>query len=83
MRLVKEVPHQRYKIQIFSYNEKYMVKIELGDYEQTYKIGATNVDGLEDVENMITETLLSSALKRFVEMRADWENCFKEKNNRV
>ena len=60
-----------------------MVKIELGDYEQTYKIGATNVDGLEDVENMITETLLSSALKRFVEMRADSENCFKEKNNRV
>ncbi|MFT5858504.1 MAG: hypothetical protein ACI865_000592 [Flavobacteriaceae bacterium] len=83
MRLVKEVPHERYKIQIFNYNAKYIVKIELGDYEQTYKIRETNIDGLDDVENMITEDLLANSLKRFVEMRADWENAFKEKNTRV
>ncbi len=80
VRLVKEIPHQRYKIQIFNYNDKYIVKIELGDYEQTYKIGETNVDGLQDVENMISSDLLTNTLKRFVEMRSDWEKCFKEKN---
>lgn len=83
MRLVKEIPHQRYKIQIFNYNGKYILKIELGDYEQTYKIGETNIDGLEDVENMISPNLLSNALKRFVEMRTDWEKSFKEKNTRI
>jgi hypothetical protein len=83
VRLVKEIPHERYKIQIFNYNGKYIVKIEIGDYEQTYKIGESNVDGLEDVERMISSDLLSSTLRRFVEMRGDWETSFKEKNNKV
>lgn len=80
MRLVKDIPHDRYKIQVFNYNAKYMVKIELGQFEQTYKIGETDVYGLEDVERMITPELLSNALKRFVEMRKDWEMAFKQKN---
>lgn len=80
MRLVKDIPHERYKIQVFNYNAKYIVKIELGQFEQTYKIGETDVYGLEDVERMITPELLSNALKRFVEMRTDWESAFKQKN---
>lgn len=80
MRLVKELPHSRYKIQIHQYNAKYIVKIELGQFEQSYKIGETDVTGLEEVENMITDSLLSNALKRFVEMRTDWEEAFRKKN---
>lgn len=81
MRLVKDIPHERYKIQLFHYNNKYIVKIELGQFEQTYKIGDTNVFEIAEVERMITPELLSNALKRFVEMRADWEEAFKSKNN--
>lgn len=80
MRLVKELPHSRYKIQIFQYNGKYIVKIELGQFEQTYKIGELDVSGLDEVERMVSDSLLTNALKRFVEMRADWEEAFKEKN---
>lgn len=80
MRVIKEIPHERYKIQIFQYNGKYIVKIELGQFEQTFKIGETDVYGLEDVENMITDDLLSNTLKRFVEMRTDWSNAFQSKN---
>lgn len=80
MRLVKDIPHERYKIQVFQYNGKYIVKIELGQFEQTYKIGETDVFGLEDVERMISKELLSNSLKRFVEMRSDWEIAFKNKN---
>lgn len=81
MRLVKEIPHERYKIQLFNYNSKYILKIELGQFEQSFKIGETDVYGLQDVENMITEELLANSLKRFVEMRTDWENAFLNKNN--
>lgn len=80
MRLIKDIPHDRYKIQVFNYNAKYIVKIELGQFEQTYKISETDVYGLEDIERMITPELLSNALKRFVEMREDWEIAFKQKN---
>lgn len=82
MRLLKEVPHSRYKIQIHQYNGKYIVKIELGQFEQTYKIGETDVSGLEEVENMITEELLNNAIKRFIDMRSDWENGFNKKNEK-
>lgn len=81
MRLIKELPHSRYKIQIFQYNGKYIVKIELGQFEQTYKIGELDVSGLDEVERMVSDSLLTNALKRFVEMRTDWEEAFKEKNN--
>lgn len=81
MRLVKEVPHERYKIQIFQYNGKYILKIELGQFEQTYKIGETDVNGVEDFEKLITPLILSNSLKRFVEMRSDWSQAFNEKNN--
>lgn len=80
MRLVKDIPHEKYKIQIFQYNGKYIVKIELGQFEQTFKIGETDVFGIEDVERMITQELLINTLHRFLQMRNDWEEAFKLKN---
>lgn len=80
MRVVADIPHERYKIQIFSYNAKYMVKIELGQFEQVFKIGETDVFGLDEVKAMITPELLKNSLERFVSMRADWESAFQQKN---
>jgi len=80
MRLIKEIPHERYRITVHNYNAKYLVKIELGQFEQTFKIGETDVQSLEDLEGMLTPQLLSNCLKRFIEMREDWENAFNQKN---
>lgn len=77
MRLIKDIPHERYKIQLLHYNGKYIVKIELGQFEQSFKIGELDVLSMEDVEKMISPELLSNCLKRFVEMRSDWESTFK------
>ena len=81
MRLVTEVPHSRFKIQIFNYNSKFIVKIELDQFEQVYKIGETDVNGVEEVVKMVNESLLKNSLTRFIEMRSDWGNAFKEINN--
>ncbi|MFT5581407.1 MAG: hypothetical protein ACI9G9_000657 [Psychromonas sp.] len=80
MRLVADIPHDRYKIQLFNYNSKYIVKIELGQFEQSYKIGETDVMSIDEVKNMITPELLSGCLKRFLEMRTEWEEAFNNKN---
>ncbi|MES2557435.1 MAG: hypothetical protein V4604_14870 [Bacteroidota bacterium] len=56
-----------------------MVKIELGQFEQVYKISEADVNGLEDVKRMVTEDLLKNALDRFLTMRTDWESAFKQK----
>jgi len=56
VRLVKDIPHERYKIQIFQYNGKYILKIELAQFEQTFKIGDLDVSGVEEVEKMIIQS---------------------------
>ncbi|MFM2041231.1 MAG: hypothetical protein RLZZ493_1820 [Bacteroidota bacterium] len=81
MRVVADIPHARYKIQIFSYNAKYLVKIELGQFEQVFKINEADVLGLEDVKRMVTDELLKNSLDRFLSMRTDWEEAFKLKDN--
>jgi hypothetical protein len=81
MRVLDEIAHPRYKIQIFSYNAKYIVKIELGQFEQVYKIGETDLMGLEDVKGMINDEFLKACLPRFVAMREDWDAAFRNKNN--
>ena len=79
MRVVADIPHSRYKIQVFLYNGKYLVKIELGQYEQTYKIAEADVAGLEEVKRMVNDNLLKNALQRFLTMREDWEEAFRNK----
>ena len=81
MRWIKDIPHERYKIQIHNYNGKYIVKIELGQFEQVYKISEMDVVSLDELEIMISKDFLSNALKRFVDMRSDWETSFKKKNS--
>jgi hypothetical protein len=81
MRVIKEIPHERFKIQILNYNSKYILKIEIGQFEQTFKIGELDINSLDDIEKMITPELLQNCMKRFVEMRNDWESEFKNLNN--
>ncbi|MDX1445996.1 hypothetical protein [Lishizhenia sp.] len=80
MRVIEEIEHPRFKIQIFNFNNKYIVKVELGQFEQTYKIGEIDVMGLADVKAMITSDFLQGCLNRFVDMRTDWEKSFRNKN---
>ncbi len=80
MRVIADIPHSRYKIQIFLYNAKYLIKIELGQFEQIFKIGENDVMGLDEVKAMITDDLLTHCLERFISMRTDWEQAFIKKD---
>ena len=73
MRIVKEIPHERYKIQLHQYNGKYILKIELGQYEQSYKINELDIEDANSIDNILTEEFLKNCLGRFLTMRRDWE----------
>jgi len=79
MRIVKEVPHPRFKITVFSWNNKYIVKIEDAHLEQSFKIDSTEVSGLEEIEAMLTEEFLLSTLKRFVDMGKDFAHSYRNR----
>ncbi len=78
MRIVKEIPHPRFKITVFSWNNKYIIKIEDAHLEQTYKIDEKEISGLDEIDGMITEEFLIKCLKRFADMGKDfaetWRN---------
>ena len=71
MRVLAEIPNPDMKITLFSWNGKYLIKLEKGPLEQTYKVDEMDVTGEADVRQMLDETFLHQALARFREMRQD------------
>jgi hypothetical protein len=71
MRVVAEIPNPDMKITVFSWNGKYLIKLEKGPLEQTFKVDEMDVTGADDVRQMLDETFLQQALARFRDMRQD------------
>ena len=69
MRVVAEIPHNNLKITVFAWNGKYLLKLEKGMYEQTYKISEMDVIGDDDIKALATDPVfVNSAIERFIEM---------------
>jgi hypothetical protein len=79
MRVVKEIPHHRFKITVFSWNNKYIIKIEEAHLEQTFKIDEKEVNGMDEIEAMLTDDFLLKAMKRFVEMSKDFAEVWRDR----
>jgi hypothetical protein len=71
MRLIKEIPHVRYLIQVHEYNSKYLLKITLDSYEQIFKFDKDSGLQLDDLDDLLSEDFLANCLTRFISMRAD------------
>jgi hypothetical protein len=73
MRFVHDIPHPQFKIGLYAWNGKYIVKIEAGPYEQTYKVSELDVSGSDAVQTMLDDTFLAKVATRFQDMDADWQ----------
>ena len=71
MRVVSEIPHPEVKITVFSWNGKYLIKLEKGPLEQTYKVSEIDVLDETDINKMLDDTFIIKALERFSEMGKD------------
>jgi hypothetical protein len=69
MRVVGEIPHPSCKITIFSWNNRYLIKLELGLLEQTFKINQFDVISEQAVYKLIDEPFISASMKRFDDMQ--------------
>ncbi len=59
-------------VSYYHWNNKYIVKVELDNYEQTYKISEMDVSSLEEVKAIAqTGTFLENVFKRFQTMDED------------
>ncbi|MEE1944347.1 hypothetical protein VRU48_04460 [Pedobacter sp. KR3-3] len=81
MRIVAELPHPNFKITLFSMNQKYIVKFEQGQLEQSYKLAELDLmgGGANEVFQMLDEEFLNTVTERFKTMRSDFSAAYQRK----
>ena len=68
MRVVGEIPHNVCKITLFSWNNRYLIKLEYGLLEQTYKVNQFDIAQEADLFKIVNESFIQEAINRFGEM---------------
>lgn len=68
MRVVGEIPHPQLKITIFNWNNRYLIKLESGSLEQTFKVSELDITAEADLKKMVDSDFLQEAVVRFQEM---------------
>ena len=73
MRIITTIPHPRIKISVFQMNGKFLLKMEAGPYEQTYKIYEEEITSIEHLERICNEEFMTTVIQRFESMMNDFE----------
>ena len=77
MRIIAELPHPDFKISILNMNQKFIIKIEKGSIEQSYKIPEMDLtDGVNSVLEILDEAFLKTVSLRFEEMKKDFKETY-------
>lgn len=77
MRIIAELPHPDFKISILNMNSKFIVKVEQGSLEQSYKIPEMDLtDGVNSVFELLDEEFLKKIAVRFIDMRNDYKDAY-------
>jgi hypothetical protein len=69
MRVIGEINHPECKVTLFHWNNRYLIKIEQGLLEQTYKVPEYDVPTEDEVKRLVSEAFIESALQQFAVMR--------------
>jgi hypothetical protein len=79
MRVIAELPHPDFKITLFNMNQKYIVKFEQGQLEQSYKLSELDLTGggANEVFEIIDDEFLTTVTERFKMMRSDFSAAYK------
>lgn len=78
MRVVNEIHHPACKITIFAWNNRYLIKIEQGYLEQTYKIDQFDLAHESDLLKIVDEQFIEQALAQFVGMGQSLNNALQK-----
>ncbi|EAZ83241.1 hypothetical protein [Algoriphagus machipongonensis] len=68
MRVVKEFIQEEIRVSVFSWNNKYILKYELGPMEQTFKISELDILEESDLESFWDGEFFEKVKLRFQEM---------------
>lgn len=77
MRIIAELPNPNCKISIFEMNQKFIIKFEQGNLEQSYKIAQVDiVNGVNGVFEILDEEFINKVVANFADMRAGFNAAY-------
>lgn len=77
MRTVAELPHPKFKITIFSMNQKFIIKFEQGNLEQSFKINEMDIiGGVDGVFELLDEQFYAEVNDTFSQMRTSFNSAY-------
>lgn len=68
MRVVKELIQEEIRVSIFSWNNKYILKFELGPFEQTFKLSEMDLLEESELDTFLSGVFFEQIKARFEEM---------------
>ena len=74
MRLLARIPHPRLLISIFKNEGKYILKFEIGPFEQVYKfLESDTIYDADSLGRLVTEDVLKEVLVLFDQMNLNYK----------
>ncbi|WP_291788197.1 hypothetical protein [Cecembia sp.] len=74
MRVVREFSIKEVRVSVFNWNNKYLIKFELGPLEQTFKVSEMDILEESDLDKFYEGHFFDEVLLRFKEMEQSLYN---------
>lgn len=75
MRILGQIPHPHLLINVFRSNNKFILKIELGPFEQVYKfMESDSINDFNSVSQLVTDDFLTSVFSIFDQMNLNYKS---------
>lgn len=62
------------RVTLFQWNNRYLIKIEAGPMEQTFKVDQFEFAGDDELISLLDETFMKEALARFSDMASSMQS---------
>lgn len=78
MRIIGEISHPDCRISLFQWNNRYIIKLEKGHLEQTFKIDQFDLSSENDLHLIVNEEFIREAMNRFDAMDQSLRKSFQD-----
>ncbi|MEQ8363729.1 MAG: hypothetical protein RH948_12725 [Cyclobacteriaceae bacterium] len=68
MRVIGNIVHNKCTITFFHWNNRYLIKLESGPFEQTFKIQEYDLTSEEELKTIVNEDFITQCVARFEDM---------------
>lgn len=72
MRAIEQIPHERMRIVIHSWNGKWIVEFEAASYKQTIKIDQEHLPNVNDIKKLLNQEFLNNIEEQFQQLHKLW-----------